>query len=229
MFVLFWENRCIQELTHCENNLSLLRNYGRGVLKQVLCLNLFKSFTLVKLVKSFLWGPACPGTESLCSSGLYGFHIPLCKYENSSGTLPHSCYPHSSLLYSLSTSDKSTIHSLSKPAAPAHKNISLFYYDSHVSNIALVVSCAKRIPIPVSLESESIRPAAQFTQRNIIPFKWVDSVLHKQRVCSLFQTGEDFFFFKARLETGKECFVSSSSKVQEETKDWSENKENNPI
>lgn len=117
MFVLFWENRCIQELTHCENNLSLLRNYGRGVLKQALCLNLFKSFTLVKLVKSFLWGPACPGTESLCPSGLYGFHIPLCKYENSSGTLPHSCYPHSSLLYSLSTSDKSTYHAQSVKAS----------------------------------------------------------------------------------------------------------------
>lgn len=42
-------------------------------------------------------------TESLCFGGLYVFHIPLCKCENSSGTLPHSCYPHS-----IPTSDKST-------------------------------------------------------------------------------------------------------------------------
>lgn len=59
----------------------------------------------MKLGKSISLGPACPGTESLCSGGLYAFHIPLCKCENSSGTLPHSCYPHS-----ISTSDKSTHH-----------------------------------------------------------------------------------------------------------------------
>lgn len=123
-----------------------------------------------------------------------------------------------------------TVHSLSKLAAAAHKNnISLFYY-SHISHIVLVVSCTKRIPIPVNSESESIRPGAQFRQSNIIPFKPVNSVLHKQRVCSLLQTGEVFFFFfRARLGTGKQCFVSSSAIVQEETKDWSENKENNPI
>lgn len=120
-----------------------------------------------------------------------------------------------------------TMHSLSKPAASVHKkNISLCYYYSHISHIVLVISCTKRIPIPVSLESESIRP--QLTQSNIIPSsQW--TLLHKQRVCSLFQTGEDFCFKKARLGAGKQCFVSSSAIVQEETKDWSENKVNNLI
>lgn len=100
-----------------------------------------------------------------------------------------------------------TMHSLSKPAASAHKNsISLFYYYSHVSNIVLVVSCTKRIPIPVSLKSEIIRPDAQFTQSNIIPFKPVNSLLHKQRVCSLFQTGEDFFFKKSKTRNRQVVF-----------------------
>lgn len=99
-----------------------------------------------------------------------------------------------------------TVHSLSKPAAFAHKNISWFYYYSHISHIVLVVSCTKRIPIPVSLESESITPGAQFTQSNIIPLKPVNSVLHKQRACLLFQTGEGFFFKKSKTRNRKTVF-----------------------
>lgn len=121
-----------------------------------------------------------------------------------------------------------TMRSLSKPAASAHKNnISLFYYYSHVSHIVLV-SCTKRTPIPVSLESESIRPGAQLTQNNIISFKPVNCVLHKQRVCSSFQTAEDFLFLKTKNRSKNAVFVSSSAVVQE-TKDWLENKANNPI
>lgn len=107
-----------------------------------------------------------------------------------------------------------TMHSLSKPAASAHKNnISLFYYYSHISHIVLV-SCTKRIPIPVSLESESIRPGAQLTQSNINPFKPVNCVLHKQRVCSSFQTGEDFLFLKTKTRSKNAVLVSNSAVVQ---------------
>lgn len=57
-------------------------------------------------------------------------------------------------VYLLQTNTHTT-NSLSNLPASAHKsNISLFYYYLHVSGIVFSISCAKRIPIPVNLESE---------------------------------------------------------------------------
>lgn len=133
---------------------------------------------------------ACSGVQSLCPGGLYALDIPLCKSNNSSEILPHSCYTPHGLPYSLSTADKST-YTLSNLAASAHKsNTSLFYYYSHVSDTVLSISCAKRIPIPVSLESEKYQAWCSVHTKQHNPIQ--ASELCITQACSLFQTGGIF-------------------------------------
>lgn len=98
-----------------------------------------------------------------------------------------------------------TMNSLSNLAASAHKsNISLFYYYSRVSDIVFSVSCAKRIPIPVSLQPEKYQAWCSVHTKHHNPIQASELCITQAKGLAHFFQTNGFFLKKARLRAGKQ-------------------------
>ena len=101
-----------------------------------------------------------------------------------------------------------TTNSLSNLAASAHKsNISLFHCYAHVSDTVFSISWAKRIPIPVSLESEKYQAWCSLPTKQRNPIQASELCITQTEGRAHCFKRVEFFFLKARLGTGKQIVL----------------------
>lgn len=141
-------------------------------------------------------GLAHSGVESFCRGGLNALHILLCKSENSSKALPHSCHSLYSWLYKSTAADKSTCHGQSLKRSsfcPQKQHKLCFTIILTSATLCLVYHVQKKIPTPVSLESKTYQAWCSVPTKQHNP---IQAVLHKERVSLIVSTRWKFFFKK---------------------------------
>lgn len=162
-------------------------------------------------------------TENFCPGGLYAFHIPLWRCEHSSGTLAHSCYPHS-----ISTSDKSTYHAQSLKASSfcpqkQHQLVLLLTHQPHC--VGGIMHTENSCPSEFRVWKYQAWWSVHREQYN--PFQASELCITQAKgllIASNRWSVGVFLKSKSRSRKAVFCII-----VQEKRKDWSENKENNPI